>query len=134
MGNLGTIMRTMVGFGKQDLVLIGPAADPYDPKVIRASMGAIFQLNINRFPGFENYRDCCPDHTCYPLMTQGRYSLPEMEFQPPYSLVFGEETSGLGEEYLEYGPSVRIPQHDAVDSLNLALSVGIALYHSWINE
>ena len=46
MGNLGTIMRTMLGFGIVDLIITKPCADIFNPKVIRASMGAIFSLNI----------------------------------------------------------------------------------------
>ncbi|MCK4490037.1 MAG: TrmH family RNA methyltransferase [Anaerolineales bacterium] len=134
MGNLGTIMRTMLGYGKYNLALVEPAADPFDPKVIRASMGAVFQLKIKSFREFTDYWGSYADHSLYPLMTNGKISLPEVEFQPPYSLVFGEEASGLGDEYLQFGTSIRIPQHNAVDSLNLALSVGITLYHSWIKE
>jgi len=134
MGNLGTIMRTMLGFGKNNLALVEPAADPFDPKVIRASMGSVFQLRIKSFREFTDYWGSYPDHALYPLMTNGKIALPEVEFQPPYSLVFGEEASGLGDEYLQFGTSTRIPQHSVVDSLNLALSVGITLYHSWIKE
>jgi TrmH family RNA methyltransferase len=134
MGNLGTIMRTMLGYGKYNLALVEPAADPFDPKVIRASMGSVFQLRIKSFREFTDYWGSYADHTLYPLMTNGEIALPEIEFQPPYSLVFGEEASGLGDEYLQFGTSIRIPQHKAVDSLNLALSVGITLYSSWIKE
>ncbi len=134
MGNLGTIMRTMLGYGKYNLALVEPAADPFNPKVIRASMGSVFQLRIKSFREFTDYWGSYADHSLYPLMTNGKIALPEVEFQPPYSLVFGEEASGLGDEYLQFGTSTRIPQHSAVDSLNLALSVGITLYHSWIKE
>lgn len=134
MGNLGTIMRTMLGYGKYNLALVEPAADPFDPKVIRASMGSIFQLRIKSFREFTDYWGSYSDHALYPLMTNGKIALPEVEFQPPYSLVFGEEASGLGDEYLQFGTSTRIPQHSAVNSLNLALSVGITLYHSWVKE
>ncbi len=134
MGNLGTIMRTMLGYGKYNLALVEPTADPFDPKVIRASMGSVFQLRIKSFREFTDYWGSFADHTLYPLMTNGKITLPEVEFQPPYSLIFGDEASGLGDEYLQFGTSTRIPQHGAVDSLNLALSVGITLYHSWVKE
>ena len=39
-GNMGTIMRSCLGFGVRDLAIIPPAVDHFDPKVIRASMGA----------------------------------------------------------------------------------------------
>ncbi len=55
MGNLGTIMRTMLGFDFKDLAMIEPTSDPFDPKVIRASMGAIFHLQFQRFRSFTDY-------------------------------------------------------------------------------
>jgi TrmH family RNA methyltransferase len=134
MGNLGTIMRSMLGFGKHNLVIIEPAADPFDPKTIRASMGSIFQLSIKSYQKFTDYWGSHPGHNLYPLMTDGIHPLSEVKFDSPYSLVFGEETSGLGKEYQQFGKSIKIKQDDAVDSLNLALSVGITLYHSWIME
>ena len=54
-GNLGTIIRVMLGFGYKDLILITPCVDYFDPKVIRASMGSIFSINIQEYPSFEEY-------------------------------------------------------------------------------
>lgn len=132
MGNLGTIMRTMLGFGYHDLAIVEPAADPSHPKVIRASMGASFQVRTQSFKSFAAYWGSHANHNLYPLMTDGKISLPEVVLDPPYTLVFGEEASGLGEEYHQYGTSLRIPQAEDVDSLNLALAVGITLYQGWI--
>jgi len=47
MGNVGTIIRTMLGFGYRNLVMIGPAVDIFDPMVIRSTMGALFKLILN---------------------------------------------------------------------------------------
>ena len=130
MGNLGTIMRAMLGFGKSDLAIIEPAADYFDPKVIRASMGAIFQLRVATFGQFADYWGTYSSHTLYPMMTDGEISLDEVRFQPPYAVVFGNESSGLCQEYHQFGTSIRIPQSKIVDSLNIALSVGITLYQA----
>ncbi|MEN8172887.1 MAG: TrmH family RNA methyltransferase [Chloroflexota bacterium] len=129
MGNLGTIMRTMLGFNYQDLAIIQPAADHYDPRTIRASMGAIFQTNIAVFDDFEAYQDV-HQHQLYPLMTGGEVPLPEVDFQAPFGLVFGSESSGLPEAFEEVGRSISIPQSEKIDSFNLALSVGITLYQA----
>ncbi|MCJ7716265.1 MAG: hypothetical protein MUO54_07075, partial [Anaerolineales bacterium] len=99
MGNLGTIMRTMVGFDVFDLAIIEPAADPFDPKVIRAAMGASFHLRTQLFQKFTDYWGTQAKHTLFPMMTEGKIALPEVEFQTPYALVFGGEPGGLGEEY-----------------------------------
>ena len=129
MGNLGTIIRTMLGFGFRDLAIIEPAADIFHPEVVRASMGAIFQLRFTRFADFDRYRETYP-RNFYPLMTDGETPLPEAIFEPAFGLVFGPESAGLPKEYHRYGTSISIPQSTAIDSLNLAVSVGLALYQA----
>ena len=131
MGNLGTIMRTMLGFNYHDLAIIEPAADLFHPKTIRASMGAIFQVRTGSYRSFTDYWGTHASHKLYPLMTDGKISLSEVYLEEPYGLVFGDEASGLGKDYHQYGTSLRIPQSEDVDSLNLALAVGITLYQGW---
>lgn len=132
MGNLGTIMRSMLAFGFRNLALIEPAADYFDPRVIRASMGAAFYLQIKGFDTFSDYWGSQAGHSLFPFMTDGKIDLPKADFKAPSALIFGGESAGLNQEYHQYGTSIRIPQADAVDSLNLAQSVGIALYQSWV--
>jgi TrmH family RNA methyltransferase len=128
MGNLGTIIRTLLGFGLTNLALVRPAADIFDPRAIRASMGAVFQLAFQYFESFAAYRAAFGEHHLYPFMTDGAARLPEVAFQHPFALVFGNESSGLPPEFREMGTSVRIPQRPAIDSLSLPIAVGIALY------
>ncbi len=130
MGNLGTIIRSMLGFGFRDLAIIESAADIFHPDVVRASMGAIFQLRFTRFEDFESYRKRFP-RNFYLMMTDGAIPLPEAIFEPVFGLVFGSESAGLPPEYHRYGPSISIPQTKAINSLNLAVSVGVTLYHTW---
>lgn len=127
MGNLGTIVRTMLGFGLSDLALVKPAADIFDPRVIRASMGAVFRLNFEYFDSFDSYRSAFP-HRLYPFMTDGATPLHEATFDTPFALIFGSESAGLPAAYHTLGTSVAIPHSDAIDSLNLSVAVGIALY------
>jgi len=129
MGNLGTIMRTMLGFGVNDLAIITPAADHFDPRAIRASMGAIFKLRIATFSDFEAYQKEY-GRSYYPLMTNGEHLLHEVEYSPPFSLIFGNESSGLADEFRAFGSSISIPQTDEIDSFNLAVAVGISLYQA----
>ncbi len=128
MGNLGTIARTMLGFGMADLALVKPAADIFDPRVVRASMGAIFKLRFHYFNTFDEYRSGYTHHNLYPFMTGGTSTLDEVKFEHPYSLIFGNESSGLPTEYSELGTSLTIRHSSAIDSLSLPLAVGIALY------
>ncbi len=126
-GNLGTIMRTMAAFGFHDLAIIEPAVDAWDPKVIRASMGAIFQINFHMFPTIEDFTAKVPN-PMFMLSGNGEQNLAELKLTTPYSLVFGSEGAGLSEAYLKLGQTVNIPQTQDVDSLNLAIAVGITLY------
>jgi len=127
MGNLGTIIRTMLGFGFQDLAIIQPAADIFHPDVVRASMGALFQIRFGRFPDFDSYQSAF-SRNWYTLMTAGRVSLQAADFTQPFGLIFGNESSGLPPAYDTIGTSLRIPQRDTIDSLNIAVSVGVTLY------
>jgi len=129
MGNIGTIMRTMLGFGIRNLAIVRPAVDIFDPRVIRASMGAIFQLSFRYFETFEEYRaDFRRDY--YPFMTDGAVSLQDARFNSPFSLVFGNEGAGLPGSFREAGTSVTIQHGDLIDSLNLPVAVSIALYEA----
>ena len=129
MGNVGTVIRTMLGFGIYDLALVRPAVDVFDPKVIRSSMGALFRIRFQYFQSFREYQHKFRSHI-YTFMTNARNSLPETKFQTPYSLVFGNESEGLSAEYMQIGTNVRIPQNKDVDSLNLSIAVGVAAYEA----
>lgn len=132
MGNLGTIERTLLGFGIRDLAVIGnSAADVWNPKAVRASMGALFQLELEWFPDFPAYLEKYGEgRDIFPFMLDGGTvltpeSCPKTE---RYTLVFGNEASGLPPEFQGYGQSLFIDQTAAVDSLNLAVSVAVGTY------
>jgi len=127
MGNLGTIIRTMRGFYMANLGLIRPSADIFDPRVIRSSMGSIFQISFQYFDSIEEYINSF-NNSLYTFMTNGEKTLSEVSFKEPFSVVFGNESSGLSERYLSLGTSVNIPHSKSIDSLNLSVSVGIGLY------
>ncbi len=129
MGNLGTIVRTMLGFGVRDLALLRPAADLFNPHVVRASMGAVFALNAHYFDDLEAYQNTS-QRQLYPFMLDADSSLQEVNFESPFTLVFGPEGAGLPKTYREVGRSVTIPQSELIESLNLAVAVGIALYEA----
>ena len=57
MGNMGTIIRTGIGFGIRNLAIVEPAVDVFNPRVVRASMGSLFQMNFRYYDSFETYRD-----------------------------------------------------------------------------
>ena len=129
MGNLGTIIRTMLGFGVGDLALVRPAADVFDPRAVRASMGALFALRCEYFDSFEGYT-ARYGHNLYPFITDAEAKLGEVAFQEPLSLVFGNESSGLPADFRQIGIPVSIAHTRQIDSLNLPVAVAIGLYEA----
>ncbi len=129
MGNVGTIARTMLAFGIHDLAFIRPSVDAFDPKTVRASMGALFCLSFAYFDSFDSYTRAFP-RPLFAFMTDGGTRLDRVLFPSPCSLVFGNESSGLPSEFHSLGTSVAIPQTAAVDSLSLPAAVAIALYEA----
>lgn len=129
MGNLGTIIRSCLGFGIKDIAIIRPGVDIFDPKVIRASMGAIFSLNIQYFSTYEDYCSIFKNHQKRTFMLQATTTLQDTIFKKETltSLVFGNESSGLDISLLDEN-SIIIEHSDEIDSLNLPSSLAIALY------
>jgi TrmH family RNA methyltransferase len=128
MGNLGTIIRTMVGLGIPRLALIRPAADLFHPKTIRASMGALFRLSFRYFDSYSLWKKQFPG-TVFAFFTDGICDLEEIAIQSPYAFVFGNEGAGLPVEISQGINTVKIAFQATIDSLSLPVAVGIALYH-----
>lgn len=130
MGNMGTIMRTCIGFGIKDLAIISPGADVFHPKVIRSSMGALFRIRHQYFGSFEEYLGAVEERKIFSFMLTGKKQQTVIECEKPerFTLVFGNEATGLPEKYEEYGTSIIIPQSEEVDSLNLTIAVGVGTF------
>ncbi|MDE6028710.1 MAG: TrmH family RNA methyltransferase [Clostridiales bacterium] len=132
-GNLGTIMRDVAAFDCADLIIIRPAVDNFDPKTVRASMGAVFGINMEVFDSFEQYVNKYADREIMPFMLcGGPFGKTSFAADKKYSLVFGNEATGLPEAYAKYS-AVRIEQSDKVDSLNLSVAVSVALYKLYVS-
>ena len=127
-GNLGTILRTAVGFGIDQIAIIRPAVDFFDPKTIRASMGAAFRVRVQYFDSMEAYIEAFPENKRYAFMLTASKPIQDIEIGTPYSLVFGNEATGLPDAFAAFCQSVVIPHSDGIDSLNLPIAAGIAMY------
>ncbi len=127
-GNLGTIMRTMLGFNIKNLIIIRPCVDVFNPKVVRASMGAIFSLNIVEYDNIEEYL-LSNNNKKYFFMLNGKKELGKFKNEhKKYDLIFGNEASGLPENLIDVDESVVIRHSKNIDSLNLPISVAMAIY------
>lgn len=97
---------------------------------IQEAMGSFFKVNLQYFDSFHEYR-ASYNNQFFTFRLNGETTLHEIRtyHERPYTLVFGNESSGLGSEFDEVGVGVRIPHSQEIDSLNLAVAVGIALNH-----
>lgn len=128
MGNLGTIMRTMLGFDIKNLIVTTPCVDYFNPKVVRASMGAVFSLNIVEFKDINEYLNSNKLEK-YLFMLNGKNELGKFEApKNNYALIFGNEARGLDKSLISAGKSVVIKHGNNIDSLNLPISVGVAIF------
>lgn len=131
MGNLGTIIRTMTAFDIENLALIGNTCDIFNPKVVRGSMGALFKIRFKFYENFGEYKKEFSTNSTYAFMLdESSKKLSEVKIEKPYSLIFGNEGSGLGEEYQKDKAinKVIIEQSEKVDSLNLSIASSIGMY------
>lgn len=126
-GNLGTILRTLAWFGGFRCLLSPGSVDPYNPKVVRASMGAIFHVPVETDVGQDTLPDRYPRIACLDI---GGEPIANGDFQNQDCYVFGNEARGLPAEALTELNAHRftIPGAAAIESLNLASAVNMAVY------
>ena len=100
-GELGTIFRSAVSFDFSDLVLIDCGIDYFDPRVVRASMGSIFHLNIKCFNSLEEYK-MEYNHHLYPFTSKRDKELKQLKLESPYSLIIPQNYYDL-DNIFDYG-------------------------------
>lgn len=131
LGNLGTILRAAKAFSQDAVVLFGETVDIYNPKCVRASVGNLWKLPIVHIKDFEmlkKYFDKFERVATLPK-TDDTIFLKEYSGKSPYLIMFGAESDGLSNELIDFATKkVTIEMNDAVESLNLSVSVGVFLY------
>jgi len=133
MGNTGTILRTSLAFNVQNVGLIKPCVNIFDPKVIRASMGSLFKVNHEYFDSFENYLGKYHNNI-YILTGDGKEQIQNLIFKKPFTLVFGGESTGVPNSLKNLGTTVKIPFSQNVDSLNVSVVSGVCLFYANTNS
>jgi TrmH family RNA methyltransferase len=129
-GNTGTILRTAEAAGVGGVIFLGDQVDPFDPAVIRASMGGLFRLELVRcslrdFGQWKRRWDCRIWGTS--PGADGIYTAASLE--APLVVLFGDERRGLSPEELGICTQTsRIPIIGRADSLNVGVAAGVILY------
>jgi TrmH family RNA methyltransferase len=127
-GNVGTILRSAAAFGAASVAIGAGTADPYGPKAVRASMGAVFEVALARIEQIAEL----PGRTVA-LVADGGEPLPELALgapdgsAPQVTLMIGAERDGLPPELVSAADqAARIPILN--HSLNAAMAATVALY------
>lgn len=126
-GNLGTILRTLAWFGGYRCLLSPGCVDPFNPKVIRASMGAIFHVPLELDVPLDSLsgrfeRIGCLDMQGEPLGSEA--------FKTCDCYLFGNEARGVPRDRLERlnARAFTIPGVGLIESLNLGTAVSLSVY------
>ncbi len=131
-GNAGTIFRTAEGAGFRHIVIADPRVDLFNPNIVRASTGVIFNLHIYQQSIEEVYEFCkSNDRTVIAITPECERSVYDTELTGKTALIFGSEQYGLSEyARAHYDIGCSLPMRGAADSLNLAMSAGIIMYET----
>lgn len=132
-GNTGTLIRTAAAFGFDGIILTDKCADPFSPKVIQSTAGAVLSLWL-RVTG--QYLGCADtlQKSGYKIIAtdlRGEDST-EVLKQAKFILALGNEAAGLSDELLSLSDyKLRIPMTaEKAESLNVAVAGGILMYLS----
>lgn len=125
-GNMGTLIRTAAAVGSTTIIII-EGCDPWSPKVVQASAGALALVSIFHMPWAELIRLKGNIALCALVVTEGK--LPEEIDLCNALLVVGSEAHGIPAEWInECELRMTLPMLGKTESLNAAIAGSIALY------
>jgi TrmH family RNA methyltransferase len=132
-GNIGTVIRSADAFGAQGLIVTGHAADPYDPKSVRASTGSLFAIPVVRATSHAEVIAWARSRSATVIGTdeKGEHDIADTDLTRPAVVVIGNETTGLSEAWRQAcDVMARIPITGAASSLNAACAATVVLYEA----
>jgi len=129
-GNLGTILRTADSANLKQIILSENTADPYNPKVVRSTMGAIFRMNIIKTDNLVKTLQMVKKHKYEIVATSldTDKSVYDINYHKKV-IVIGNEANGVSEEIQTLADQkVKIPMLGKTESLNASVAAGIMIY------
>ena len=128
-GNLGTIIRSAVAFNADTIVLSNDTVDLYNDKVLRATQGMIFKINIVRKDIIPFIKSIKEDHHIFGTKVNGGNSLKKIEKKNKFAIIMGNEGNGMSPELDELCDSfIYIDMNENCESLNVGVATSIILY------
>jgi TrmH family RNA methyltransferase len=131
-GNLGTMLRTAEAAGAAGVIVCDPTTDPFNPNVVRASLGTLFSLPlaVADTAGAISWLHARGIRTVATTPAAARAHW-EADLTGAVAVVVGSEQYGLSAAWLEgAGEQVLIPMPGTVDSLNAAMAAGVVLFEA----
>lgn len=130
-GNMGTLFRSAEAFGFHGVLLTEGCCDPYNPKVVRSSMGSLFRVPFVQNEKWEACQGWLKEkqfHT-FALAAQAAQPLSEAKASAPIAFWVGSEGAGLPEDLVKACEgSVSIPMTGQVESLNVGVAASLAMF------
>ncbi|GAB1372990.1 RNA methyltransferase [Candidatus Kapaibacterium sp.] len=130
-GNVGTILRTASWFGFDQVILGRDCADAFNPKTVRSSMGAIFNVAIHQTPNLDLYiQDNYSSFKIYGATLHTDNSIEGIKIKSKFGIIFGSESKGISENVNKIVTNpFKIDGHGSSESLNVAIAAGITMHH-----
>jgi TrmH family RNA methyltransferase len=123
-GNLGTIIRLADWYGIKNIICSETTAEFYNPKVISASMGSIFRINLYR-RDLKEFLSEYKNRKIYGALLEGK-NVHQVKFEANGLLVIGNESHGIQKELIPLiSEKVTIPKIGQAESLNAAMATAI---------
>ena len=135
-GNLGTIIRTAEAAGINAVLLSPECVDIYSPKVVRASMGSYFNIDIIPDVTFEDLQRFKANGVSLigGALSDNTLDYREVDYSLPVAIVVGNEANGISDKVLELCQCVKIPIYGKAESLNVSIAAGILIYEIFRNK
>jgi TrmH family RNA methyltransferase len=131
-GNLGAILRTADAVGADAVIAAEPRTDLFNPNAIRASLGAIFSVQVAAGPS-QAVASWCRTVGLRILAARvdGPVVYSQADLTGAVAIVLGAETVGLGDAWRSSDVlAIRLPMHGLVDSLNVSAAAAVLLYEA----
>ncbi len=131
-GNLGTMLRTADAAGVDGVIVCEPTTDPFNPNVVRASLGCLFLVPLAVASTTEAI-SWLAEHQINTFAATPAADLPhwQADLRGPSAIAIGSEQYGLTDGWLENaGERIRIPMSGKIDSLNAAMAAGVVLFEA----
>ena len=132
-GNLGTIIRTCDAFNLDGIILGEGSVDPYNPKVVRATMGSIFRIPLVVTQNSIETLTKLKERKIQILSTSLEADLPiyEIDYREGFALIIGNESKGVKDETLSLSDQlIKIPMPGSAESLNAGVAASIIMYEA----